>query len=77
MPSSAVNESPILSLTKVNVPDFENWALCNVNFKSSVWTGVQAVLFCDLNKLPKCGCSETILFVPLTSTSPIWEIHAL
>ena len=28
-------------------------------------------LFCDLNKVPKCGCAEMTLLVPLTSVSPI------
>ena len=36
-----------------------------------------AVLFCDLNNEPRCGCVEISLFVPDTSSSPKPAIHTL
>ena len=54
-----------------------NTALCMVNFKSCDCTAVQAVLFWDLKNEPKCGCAEISLFVPDTSSSPIWDIQTL
>ena len=65
------------SLTNVTaaVLDVSKVARYKVNFKSSKSYAVHVVLFCDLNRTPRYGCSETKREPP-TSVSPIREIHA-
>ena len=77
-PSSADTESPINPLVNVQVPAAtEKAALYNLNFISCDCTEFQVLLFWDLNKTPRCGCLDTTLFEPLTSSSFIWAIQSL
>ena len=56
------------SFVNVNVPvdDVSNTAFFNVNFKSSICSGVHVLLLADLNKTPIFGCADTVLFEPIT-----------
>ena len=58
------------------VPVVSKFARLITNFKSSYWSAVHVVAFCDLNKTPAYGCSEIVLS-PVMSISPILEIQTL
>ena len=53
-----------------------NFALFNLNFKSSYWLGVHVEAFCDLNSDPNVGCLS-FSFLVNKSTSPILVIKTL
>ena len=77
-PSSFVFASPIILLWSETVElPVVNAALYKVNFLSCDCIASHVLLFCDLNKEPRCGWDDITLFVPETSVSPICEIHIL
>ena len=53
-----------------------NFALFNLNFKSSYWLGVHVVAFWDLNNEPRAGCLSFNFWV-IKSGSPILFMKTL